>query len=172
MDAWHIQFCCRYKGFGGMSGALLCSSRSLVSLASDWQVRLGGSVFTQAPQWIDASDLSPAGAFFSGLFVFFWYSFSSWHFPKLLWLRKIVQASPAERTLESGHSRFWAAWQYQEMSRVWMLVSLCICKIDYICTILYIGSANLCQDLPRIVCTDGLRRTVSGPRRIVSEEIC
>ena len=65
MDAWHIQFCChRYKGFGGMSGALLCSSRSLVSLASDWQVRLGGSVFTQAPQWIDASDLSPAGAFF------------------------------------------------------------------------------------------------------------
>lgn len=118
--------------------------------------------------------LQPVRFFFACLFVFLWYSFSSWHFPKLLWLRKIVKASPAERTLESGHSRSWAAWQYQEMSRVWMLVSLCICKIDYICTILYIdiGSANLCQDLSRIVCTDGLRRTVSGPRRIVSEEIC
>ena len=59
-----------------MSGALLCSSRSLVSMASDWQVRLGGSVFTQAPQWIDASDLSPAGAFDDSLCYFSSRSFS------------------------------------------------------------------------------------------------
>eukprot|EP00434_Breviolum_minutum_P001392 symbB.v1.2.001223.t2/scaffold66.1/size357995/26 len=43
-----------YKGFGGMNGALLATSKSLISSALDWKARLGGRVFTQAPHWIDA----------------------------------------------------------------------------------------------------------------------
>ena len=47
----------RYKGFGGMNGALLATSKSLISSALDWKARLGGGVLTQAPHWIDARAL-------------------------------------------------------------------------------------------------------------------
>lgn len=40
-----------------MNGALLATSKSLISSALDWKARLGGRVFTQAPHWIDARAL-------------------------------------------------------------------------------------------------------------------
>ncbi|CAE7201211.1 ltaA, partial [Symbiodinium necroappetens] len=45
-----------YKGFGGMAGALLAASDSLISLAADWRSRLGGGLFTFTPQWLDARE--------------------------------------------------------------------------------------------------------------------
>lgn len=40
-----------------MNGALLATSKYLISSALDWKARLGGRVFTQAPHWIDARAL-------------------------------------------------------------------------------------------------------------------
>ncbi|CAE7557211.1 ltaA, partial [Symbiodinium natans] len=45
-----------YKGFGGMAGALLATTESVASLAADWRARLGGSLFTLTPQWLDARE--------------------------------------------------------------------------------------------------------------------
>ncbi|CAJ1455536.1 unnamed protein product [Effrenium voratum] len=43
-----------YKGFGGLAGAILLSTRDVISSAARWRTQLGGNVFTLAPGWMDA----------------------------------------------------------------------------------------------------------------------
>ncbi|CAK0827849.1 unnamed protein product [Prorocentrum cordatum] len=50
-DSVYVSF---YKGLGGTCGAMLCGESSLVGIARAWLVRLGGSMFTLAPHWLDA----------------------------------------------------------------------------------------------------------------------
>eukprot|EP00928_Gymnodinium_smaydae_P026160 TRINITY_DN20620_c1_g2_i1.p1 TRINITY_DN20620_c1_g2~~TRINITY_DN20620_c1_g2_i1.p1 ORF type:complete len:423 (-),score=96.99 TRINITY_DN20620_c1_g2_i1:103-1293(-) len=50
-DSVYVSF---YKGLGGLCGAMLCGSKDFVDAASDWRTRLGGSMFTLTPQWLDA----------------------------------------------------------------------------------------------------------------------
>ncbi|CAE7717375.1 ltaA, partial [Symbiodinium pilosum] len=45
-----------YKGFGGLSGAMLTAPAALTMLATDWRARLGASMFSLAPQWLDARE--------------------------------------------------------------------------------------------------------------------
>lgn len=50
-DSVYVSF---YKGLGAMSGAMLCGDKSFVAASKELRTRLGGSVFTFAPQWLDA----------------------------------------------------------------------------------------------------------------------
>lgn len=51
---FHSVYVSFYKGLGALSGAMLCGDADLVASARSWRERLGGSVFTYTPQWLDA----------------------------------------------------------------------------------------------------------------------
>eukprot|EP00931_Biecheleriopsis_adriatica_P009072 TRINITY_DN110182_c0_g1_i1.p1 TRINITY_DN110182_c0_g1~~TRINITY_DN110182_c0_g1_i1.p1 ORF type:complete len:396 (-),score=71.51 TRINITY_DN110182_c0_g1_i1:47-1234(-) len=52
-DSVYVSF---YKGLGGMNGAMLCSGQAFIKKAAEWRTRLGGSLFTSAPHWLDARE--------------------------------------------------------------------------------------------------------------------
>lgn len=65
-DSVYVSF---YKGLGGMSGAMLCGEAGLLQAARAWRERLGGSVFSFAPAWLDAQSQLRQRAHFAGSFA-------------------------------------------------------------------------------------------------------
>ena len=52
-DSVYVSF---YKGLGGASGAMLCGAGDFICAAKTWQTKLGGSVFSSTPHWLDAKE--------------------------------------------------------------------------------------------------------------------
>lgn len=84
-DSVYVSF---YKGLGGMNGAMLCSTEGIIGLASQWRARLGGSLFTLAPHWLDAREQLQSG---EGSFA-----------ERFRKLREVVSALSADATVGSA----------------------------------------------------------------------